>query len=262
MMFRAQADKDHPPTNRPWPRPVPWLAGSAAVSLAVLALAGCGGSSSSTTSGSASPSTTVAEAAVTTSAAQAKAPAAHAAHKARQRARTVHARSASTAHPTVAHSGAAPKISKGNPVHTVAPGTGGNTVNDDHPAQKASKADAGSVPSAAANPCVVTQAQASAFTGKNVAAPKVAPLGPTCLYAVPGRKTEITLAVQMAAFSKLRPHIQNLSKFRIDGRTAYCGVYGTPITYVPLGQGRLLSISAPCGVGRKFAAAALPTLLS
>jgi hypothetical protein len=159
--------------------------------------------------------------------------------------------------PKVPHSGAAPKITTGNRVHRPAPGTGGNAVNDDRPAGKASEADSGT--NGPVNPCLVSRDQAEGFTGTSVARPKVAPLGPTCVYTAKGGKT-VTVAVEMAVFSKLKPHLQRLSTYRLSGHAAYCGIYGAPITYVLLPNDRVLTISAPCDVGKKFASVALAKL--
>jgi hypothetical protein len=158
---------------------------------------------------------------------------------------------------------APPKITKGNPVQRPIAGTGGSTANDDNPAGKASRADSGGRPTTRGvpNPCaLVTVAQAHALTGKAVAVSE-APLGPTCIYRESGAKAAtVTVAVQRLQFSALKPHIQKLSELTIAGRSAYCGVYGTAVTYVLLPGHRALSISAPCAVGTKFAATALSKL--
>ena len=155
------------------------------------------------------------------------------------------------------HAGAAPRIVHGNRVRRPARGTGGNTVNDDNPAGKASAADSGKL--GPANPCLVSRTQAESFTGTSVAAPKVAPLGPTCVYLAKGGKM-VTLAVEQTVFAKLKPHIHKLSSYTVRGSRAYCGIYGTPITYVLLPRERALVVSAPCDVGKRFATAALAKL--
>jgi hypothetical protein len=152
---------------------------------------------------------------------------------------------------------AAPKIVRGNPVHRPAPGTGGNSANDDRPAGKASAADSGT--SGPKDPCLVSRAQAQAFTGTRVAAPKLAPLGPTCVYTAKGGKV-VTVAIESTVFGKLKPHIQKLTHYTVGKYAAYCGVYGSPNTYVVLPQDRILVVAAPCDVGRKFATAAVAKL--
>jgi hypothetical protein len=231
------------------------VASAGAVSLAVVAIAGCG--SSSPTGATAVTGSGPAAAAVPVTGTTVSAPSTGAARQSGST-KTI---APKTAHQAVrvkiAHSAVLPRIVVGNPIHRPARGTGGTSINDERRAGKVSSADAGG----SINPCtLVTQAQARAFTHRPVAAPTLAPLGPTCIYHELSANTQITLAVQSTAFSKLKPHIHRLSQFTIAGRTAYCGVYGSPVTYVLLAANRILSILAPCDVGTKFAAVALPKL--
>ena len=48
----------------------------------------------------------------------------------------------------------------------------------------------------------------------------------------------------------------------VSGHRAYCGHLGTQILLVPLPDGQMLSVSAPCAVARQFAAAAMNRLES
>ena len=152
------------------------------------------------------------------------------------------------------------KIVKGNPVRHPAKGTGGNAITDDTPSGKASAADSG-VGGKANDPCsLVSRSQARTFAGRPVAAPKLAPLGPTCVYHELGANAQVTVAVESAVLSKLTAHMQKLTHSTIAGRHAYCGVYGSPVTSVPPSGPQVLSIVGPCDVGARFAAAALPKL--
>ena len=256
-------------------RAVPSVALAGVVSL--VALAGCGGSSKAPSASSSTAAAQVqapassstpavsSQSSQTGTSSHAKKSKAVTHAKAHARASAHHGKGAAHTSAQVIKSTPTLKVTKGNPVHKPAPGTGGNTVNDDNPTGKASLADSGSGTGAGntTNPCtLVSQSQASSFTGKSIGKPRVAPLGPTCVYQELGGKTEVTMALQMAAFAKLKPHIHNLSTVTIAGHTGYCGVYGTPIMLVPMAQDRLLSISAPCTVGTRFAAAALPKLVS
>ncbi len=151
------------------------------------------------------------------------------------------------------------RIIHGDPVRRPAPGTGGDTFNDDHP--KGSEADTGTGVNGPTNPCtLLTRAQVQSASGRPAARPALAPLGPTCVFPQMGTGAEVTIAVELAVFNKLKPHIHKLSELTIGGRTAYCGVYGTRIVYVPLPMDRLLTITAPCAVGAKLASDALPKL--
>jgi hypothetical protein len=157
---------------------------------------------------------------------------------------------------------APPKITTTHTVQRPFKGTGGNVANDDNPTGRASRADSGRKPSTSGvpNPCtLVSQRQAQSITGRAVSVTE-APLGPTCIYQENGVKASVTLSVQRLRFSSLKPSIKHLSKYTIRGNAAYCGVYGSPNLYVPLGNNRLLNVTAPCAVARKFAADALGRL--
>jgi hypothetical protein len=242
------------------------LACAVALCAAVLTLTGCGGSSAKppNPSGHAVAAATVTSSAQTAAGHARRSAGRKAGHKAASAGDRTH-RPAAKGLETKAHERSAPvKITHGNPAEKPVAGTGGNTTNDDNPSATASRADSGGRPttSGQANPCVlVSRAQASTLTGKAVSVQE-APLGPTCIYHEAGAGAPVTLAVQRLHFSTLKPHIKRLSERRISGRSAYCGVYGTEITYVLLSATRVLSISAPCEVGTKFASVALPKLLS
>lgn len=237
--------------------------------VSLVALAGCGGSSNTPAASSSTASAQVPAPAASSSSA-ASSPTAQATtsshakkSKGASRAAVHHAARSTHARTHAVTSSSTVKITRGNPVHKPARGTGGNSVNNENPTGKASFADSGSGATGSTNPCrLVSQSQASSFTGKSIGKPRLAPLGPTCVYQELGGKTEVTMALQLAAFAKLKPHIHDLSTVTIAGHTGYCGIYGTSIMYVPMAQDRLLSISAPCSVGTKFAAAALPKLVS
>jgi hypothetical protein len=136
-------------------------------------------------------------------------------------------------------------------------GTGGAEVNDDNPGQ----ADAGSRPTVGQDPCkLVPQAQAQAIIGKPIGKPTEAPLGPTCIYRPVGADSLITMTVESTNFAGIRAHIRHRTQLDVSGRPAYCGTYGQPTVFVPLASGRVLEITAPCAIGTRFAATALPRL--
>jgi hypothetical protein len=137
-------------------------------------------------------------------------------------------------------------------------GTGGSEVNDDNPAI----ADSGHGKSTGQlDPCtLVSRSEAQAIIGGQIAAPQEAPLGPTCIYQRVGAKSAITLTVESIDFAKVSPLVRHRVRVQVAGRTAVCGDYGRPTTFVPLSGGRVLSITAPCGIGTRLAAKALPRL--
>ncbi len=111
------------------------------------------------------------------------------------------------------------------------------------------------------NPCtLVTLPQAQTFAGGAISSRFEAPQGPTCIYKPANAKTEITLAVESMAASQVTAHLGQREKLTVAGRTAYCGRLGRQLLVVPLPGGQLLSVSAPCGVARQFAEAALGRL--
>ena len=110
-------------------------------------------------------------------------------------------------------------------------------------------------------PCnLVTQSQAGRIVGARMREPLEAPQGPTCIYRSEAGESFITIAVQTVEFGKLRPQLRQPQRVELSGRTAYCGQYGQPMLYLPLSQGRVLTIAGPCRVARQFAAAALRQL--
>jgi hypothetical protein len=106
----------------------------------------------------------------------------------------------------------------------------------------------------------VSGAEARSIVGRPIATPVEAPLGPTCIYRPVGAKDLITLTVGSSDFTRVRARIRKRTQRDVGGRTAYCGDYGQPTTFVPLGRGGTLTITAPCAIGIRFAAKALPRL--
>jgi hypothetical protein len=119
----------------------------------------------------------------------------------------------------------------------------------------------GSKPRSRFTPCnLVTKAQAGAIVGAPLQDPLEAPQGPTCIYRSQDGKRFVTLAVQSVAFSKLKHQMHKRQQVTVSNKTAFCGMLGQPILYVPLSGRRVLSVAAPCQVARKFAARAVPRL--
>ncbi len=135
-------------------------------------------------------------------------------------------------------------------------GTGGDEINDDNPGV----ADSGSGSATGQlDPCtLVSRAQAQAILGHPIEAPQEAPLGPTCIYQPVGARSFVTITVEAIDLAKIEPDIRGRKQLNVAGHAAYCGQYGQPTTLVAVGRGRVLSITAPCVVGARFAAEALP----
>ncbi len=110
------------------------------------------------------------------------------------------------------------------------------------------------------NPCtLVSRSQAQAILGKQVGPPVEAPQGPTCIYKLRGTRNSITLAVESANFSKVKPQSQLRDRISVTIREhrAYCGTLGGPALILPLSGGRSLVVAAPCPLAAGFAATAL-----
>ena len=142
-------------------------------------------------------------------------------------------------------------------VHRPMNGTGGHERNDANPG----RADSGSGEATGQNPCtLVSKAEAQAIIGRPIVTAVEAPLGPTCIYQPRGSVSSITVAVESIDFAKIRPQIRGQTRGTVDGRTAYCGDYGRPTTFVLLAGKRVLNVAAPCAIGTRLAAKALPRL--
>jgi hypothetical protein len=111
------------------------------------------------------------------------------------------------------------------------------------------------------SPCnLVSRAQAQAVIGKPIDEPIEAPQGPTCIYSAEGAKSFVTVAVQPMPIELIKKQLRDRRQVDVSQRTAYCGTHGQEVLYLPLGRGRVLSITAPCKVAEKLATAALPRL--
>ena len=123
---------------------------------------------------------------------------------------------------------------------------------------------AAAVPAAAPShlePCsLVSRARAAAIIGEAVRRPTETTQGPTCVYRTVKGKATVTVGVQSMDFQPVRKQMHGVRKIRVGGRTAYCGDYGQAMLYAPLRSGRVLTVSAACGIATKFAAQALRRL--
>ena len=70
-----------------------------------------------------------------------------------------------------------------------------------------------------------------------------------------------TLAVQSMPFSQVRRQIRSPQRIQVAGHAAYCARQGQAMVYVPLPGRRVLSVGAPCQLGKQFAVTALQRLV-
>ncbi len=131
-----------------------------------------------------------------------------------------------------------------------------------HAAKKESGA-AGTVLAAGSqlNPCtLVSVAAAQSITGGLIQDRVEAPLGPTCIYRLSNTHSSITLAVESQKLSQIAHHMTQRRQLDIGGRRAFCGKLGTQMIFVPLASGRILNVTAPCSIAQRFAQLALSRL--
>lgn len=110
-------------------------------------------------------------------------------------------------------------------------------------------------------PCgLVSRAQASAILGAKVAIPTEAPQGPRCIYRANRSRGFVTVAVLNGTLKQATHGQQRRSAISVAGRTGVCGTLGHTELSIAVSGGRVLSIAAPCGIAKQFAAKAIPQL--
>lgn len=111
------------------------------------------------------------------------------------------------------------------------------------------------------NPCtLVTAPEARSITAGSVVGTTEAPLGPTCIYRSAKAKSDITMTVEALKLSQVTQKLSQRSQFRVKSHPAYCGRLGSQMLFVPLTNGQVLNVVAPCSVARQFASVALGRL--
>lgn len=111
------------------------------------------------------------------------------------------------------------------------------------------------------NPCtLVSIGQAKAITGGTVSGSFEAPLGPTCVYKAGRPRTDITIDIESVSLAQAASHMTKRKQLTVSGHRAYCGTLGSQMLFVPLPGGKLLHVTAPCGVAQQFATLALGRL--
>ena len=110
---------------------------------------------------------------------------------------------------------------------------------------------------ASTNPCkFVPVRNATAIFGAKVRETE-APLGPTCIFTVKGKKATDTLAVEVMNITQTVRKMKHVSKFKLTGHLGYCGDLGTAQLFVKLRNHEVLVVHAPCTTGKALAVVAL-----
>jgi hypothetical protein len=127
-------------------------------------------------------------------------------------------------------------------------------VRDKHEASEVKSTGAGPI-----NPCrLVSRSDVASILGGRVAAPQLAPLGPTCIYTSRTPRRYVTLAVAPMRLPALSRRVVNVALR--GGHHAVCVSADTQRLLVALTTGRVLSVGAPCPIAAKLALKALPRL--
>ena len=247
------------------------LAGLAGLTLAASALAGCG---SSAPSSAPSQSATVASAAKATPARATPAPSnadvgsASAQIKAGKGTSKADGASVAASATAGASSSSAPAASSHAASSHAASSHAADRVSRGHGVQHARSTPSSSNddPSNAGvrpiNPCgLVTAPEARSITAGGITGSTEAPLGPTCIYhSAKAKSPSITMTVEVMKLAQVTQKLNGKAQFTIKSHPAYCGKLGTQMLFVPLTNGQVLNVVAPCSVARQFAAVALGRL--
>jgi hypothetical protein len=107
------------------------------------------------------------------------------------------------------------------------------------------------------NPCgLVSRGAATGLLGGAVGT-TLEPQGPTCVYAMPGSKGQITMVVDDTPLRSLRRQAKRATRVSVAGRTGWCLRYASTSVAVAFSRGHVLHVTGPCGTATRFAAVAL-----
>jgi hypothetical protein len=84
-----------------------------------------------------------------------------------------------------------------------------------------------------------------------------APLGPTCIFRIKGKKQTDTLAIEVISVTTTVHKMKHVSKFKLSGHQGYCGTLGTAEVLVQLPRHQVLDVHAPCAVAKALATVAI-----
>jgi hypothetical protein len=117
------------------------------------------------------------------------------------------------------------------------------------------------VPVLGPNPCsLVSTSSVESVVGGHIVERSEAPLGPTCIYRLAGSHPNVTLAIEDLEYPQVTSPMKHRTAVDVSGHRAYCGTLGTHMLFLPLSGGKVLNVTAPCGVAQRLAALALPRL--
>jgi hypothetical protein len=235
------------------------VAGLAGLTLATSALAGCGGSSPASSaqhSGVSSGSRTTAVAAVPTPSSS-NADVGRSAAQIKADKKDAQSGTSETVGGSSARSG-----SSSSRAHATDRVTRGQHVQHARTVNGSSNDDLSNTGARPINPCrLVTAPEARSITAGQITGVTEAPLGPTCIYRTAKAKgPSITMTVEAIKLAQVTQKLSGKAQFEIKSHPAYCGKLGSEMLFVPLANGQVLNVVAPCSVAREFASVALGRL--
>jgi hypothetical protein len=238
------------------------LAGVAGLTLAASALAGCGGSSPAphTVSVSSASRTTAAAAVPTPAPSNADVGSSPAQVKADKKGARSHSSVVAATGPSSGASSSRTSASAAS--HATDRVTRGHHVQHAQSTPSAANDDPTNAGVRPINPCrLVTAPEARSITAGQITGITEAPLGPTCIYhSTKAKSPSITMTVEVMKLAQVTQKLSGKAQFTIKSHPAYCGKLGTPMLFVPLANGQVLNVVAPCSVAREFASVALGRL--
>jgi hypothetical protein len=112
-----------------------------------------------------------------------------------------------------------------------------------------------------AHPCsLVTAAEAQAAAHAQLLSKTEAPLGPTCIFRFRGGPGIVTLTVEAAPLAKLSAHLRSPMPIHIGSYSGLCGTLGRPMLFLALSRSRTLNVTTACPLAGALAAKAIARL--
>jgi hypothetical protein len=231
------------------------VAGLTGVILAGSAMAGCGGSSPAGHDGAAASSRSSTAA---VAAAPVRTPSSSSADIGGSSVQVKGGKKAARANPTLASNSSASRTRSATGSHSSDRITRGHHVQHAS-SSSASDDDSSSVGVRPVDPCrLVTAPEARSITSGGITGVTEAPLGPTCIYhSGKAKSPSITMTVEVMKLAQVTQRMAGKAQFTIKRHPAYCGRLGSEMLFVPLTNGQVLNVVAPCPVAREFASVAL-----
>jgi hypothetical protein len=112
------------------------------------------------------------------------------------------------------------------------------------------------------DPCtVLTLSEVQTMIGGTITSPVEAPQGPTCIYKSTGAKAWITLSVERRTdYAKVAGWMKHGQKLTVGTHSGDCGQLGNDNLFLPLGNGRVVHVTAPCAIAKEIAATVVSRL--